>query len=66
MEIAPGGVVPLHDHSDRPALIMVNQGRIYEYSSKCPVPIQHKAGEISRESLGTLHWWKNEATTVVS
>ena len=31
MEIAPGGIVPLHDHSDRPALIMVNQGKIFEY-----------------------------------
>jgi hypothetical protein len=26
MEIQPGGVVPLHSHADRPALIMVNQG----------------------------------------
>jgi hypothetical protein len=28
MEIQPGGVVPLHSHADRPALIMVNQGQI--------------------------------------
>src|SRR5207244_13338937 len=34
MEIAAGGVVPLHDHSDRPALIMVNQGKIYEYRDR--------------------------------
>ena len=37
MEIAPGGVVPLHTHADRPALIMVNQGQIFEYSSQCTV-----------------------------
>src|SRR6266481_157830 len=37
MTIAPGGVVPLHDHSDRPALIMVNSGEIYENNSKCLV-----------------------------
>ena len=30
MEIQPGGVVPLHSHEDRPALIMVNQGQVYE------------------------------------
>lgn len=65
MEIQPGGVVPLHDHADRPALIMVNEGMIYENSSKCLVPIYHKAGDISREFLGTKHWWKNEGTTVV-
>jgi quercetin dioxygenase-like cupin family protein len=65
MEIAPGGVVPLHDHSDRPALIMVNQGKIFEYSSKCTVPILHRAGEIARESNGLKHWWKNEGNETV-
>ena len=66
MEIQPGGVVPLHSHADRPALIMVNAGEIYENSSKCLVPILHRAGDISREFLGTQHWWKNEGTTVVT
>lgn len=65
MEIQPGGVVPLHSHADRPALIMVNQGRIYEYSSKCTVPILHEAGEIARESNGLQHWWKNEGKQTV-
>ena len=48
-----------------PALIMVNQGQIFEYSSKCTVPISHKAGEIARESNGLMHWWKNEGNVVV-
>jgi quercetin dioxygenase-like cupin family protein len=65
MTIAPGGIVPLHSHEDRPALIMVNSGEIYENSSKCLVPILHKAGEISREFLGTKHWWKNTGTQQV-
>ena len=65
MEIQPGGVVPLHSHADRPALIMVNQGQIFEHSSKCLVPISHKAGEIARESNGLSHWWKNEGNVVV-
>ena len=65
MTIAPGGIVPLHSHADRPALIMVNSGEIYEYSSKCAVPVLHKAGEISREFLGTMHWWKNTGTQSV-
>ncbi len=65
MEIQPGGVVPLHSHADRPALIMVNQGQIFENSSKCTVPILHKANEISREFLGVKHWWKNEGNVVV-
>ena len=65
MEIQPGGIVPLHSHADRPALIMVNQGQIFEYSSKCLVPISHKAGEIARESNGLMHWWKNAGSTTV-
>ena len=65
MEIQPGGIVPLHSHADRPALIMVNAGQIYENSSKCLVPILHKAGEISREFLGTQHWWKTEGSATV-
>ena len=65
MEIEPGGVVPLHTHADRPALIMVNQGQIYEYSSQCTVPILHNAGEIGRESNGLKHWWKNEGNVTV-
>ena len=66
MTIAPGGVVPLHSHEDRPALIMVNSGEIYEYSSKCTVPILHKAGETARESMGTKHWWKNTGSVPVN
>jgi quercetin dioxygenase-like cupin family protein len=65
MEIQPGGIVPLHSHADRPALIMVNQGQIFEYSSQCTVPILHKAGDIARESNGLQHWWKNEGSVVV-
>ena len=65
MTIAPGGVVPLHSHEDRPALIMVNSGEIYEYSSKCAAPILHKAGDIAREFLGTRHWWKNVGSVPV-
>ena len=65
MEIAPGGIVPLHDHADRPALIMVVEGEIYENSSKCLTPILHKPGEVSREFLGVMHWWKNSGTKTV-
>jgi quercetin dioxygenase-like cupin family protein len=65
MVILPGGVVPLHSHEDRPALIMVTKGEIFENSSKCAVPILHKAGDVAREFLGTQHWWKNSGTAAV-
>ena len=59
LEIEPGGIVPLHDHADRPALIYIIEGSIMEYSSNCMVPIQHNAGEIAMESVGLVHWWQN-------
>jgi hypothetical protein len=40
--IQPGGVVPYHSHADRPALIYIVQGEIFENTSDCAVPILHK------------------------
>jgi quercetin dioxygenase-like cupin family protein len=57
--IAPGGVVPWHSHADRPALIYIIEGEIVEYASNCSVPIVHKAGDVTAETQGTSHWWKN-------
>jgi quercetin dioxygenase-like cupin family protein len=57
--VQPGGIVPLHSHKDRPALIYTISGSITEYSSACAAPIQHKAGDISREADGLSHYWVN-------
>ena len=57
--VQPGGIVPLHSHKDRPALIYTVSGSITEHSSTCTVPIVHKAGDISREADGLSHYWIN-------
>lgn len=57
--VQPGGIVPLHSHKDRPALIYTVSGSITEYSSACGAPILHKAGDISREADGLSHYWIN-------
>jgi quercetin dioxygenase-like cupin family protein len=62
--IQPGGVVPWHNHGDRPALIYIVQGQITEYASDCAVPIVHKAGDWSRDA-DLSHWWKNFGKTPV-
>lgn len=62
--IQPGGIVPLHSHVDRPALIMTASGTMTEYRSSCLVPIVHHAGDIAHESGGISHWWKNTGKTV--
>lgn len=57
--VQPGGVVPWHSHTDRPALIMTVSGQITEFNSTCAVGIVHKAGDVAREVKGVSHWWKN-------
>jgi quercetin dioxygenase-like cupin family protein len=59
LEVQPGGIVPWHSHADRPALIYIVSGDIYENASNCAVPILHKAGEVARETHATAHWWQN-------
>ena len=63
--IQPGGIVPWHSHAERPALIYVVSGTILEYASHCTVAIVHKAGEVSKEPVGTSHWWKNTGNVPV-
>jgi quercetin dioxygenase-like cupin family protein len=65
LEIKPGGIVPWHSHGDRPALIYIVRGEIYEYASNCAVPILHKAGEVAAETSATAHWWKNTGSETV-
>lgn len=57
--VQPGGVVPIHSHTDRPALIVVVSGSITEHRSDRAAPVEHKAGDISREADGISHYWIN-------
>jgi quercetin dioxygenase-like cupin family protein len=58
LTVQPGGIVPWHDHADRPAIIYIVEGEITEYASDCAVPILHKAGDVARDA-DLKHWWKN-------
>lgn len=57
--VRPGGIVPWHSHTDRPALIMTVRGTISEYRSTCAVPIVHRSGDVVEEVKGVSHYWKN-------
>jgi len=66
LTIAPGGIVPWHEHSERPASIYILSGTIEEYRANCAVPIVHMAGEVATEfGAGFAHWWKNTGTEPV-
>lgn len=61
--LQPGGIVPMHSHADRPALIITVSGEVTEYRSTCKAPVVHHAGEVSEEKGGLTHWWKNTGKT---
>lgn len=63
--IQPGGVVPWHSHGDRPAIIVVTKGTIVEYASNCSESIVHGPGDVTNETHGTAHWWRNETKAPV-
>jgi quercetin dioxygenase-like cupin family protein len=58
--VAPRGIVPTHQHDDRPSIVYVVSGEIWEHSAFCAVPIRHRAGEWTPEfGPGHAHWWEN-------
>ena len=57
--IQPGGVVPWHDHANRPANIYVVSGQITEYRSSCAVGVTHREGDVVAEQGEVSHWWRN-------
>ncbi|OYX99156.1 MAG: hypothetical protein B7Y80_11600 [Hyphomicrobium sp. 32-62-53] len=62
LTVAKDGIVPTHDHDDRPSIVLVQSGELIEHSAFCSVPILHKAGESTPEfGKGHKHWWENKS-----
>lgn len=61
LDIAPGGVIPLHEHSTRQALSLILEGEMMEYRSDCAVALRYRVGEIVQEGAGVSHYWRNES-----
>src|SRR5262249_8426139 len=59
LTIQPGGIVPWHQHADRPAIAYLLEGEITEYASNCAVPVEHKPGDVIVETPNLSHSWKN-------
>lgn len=66
LEVAPGGIVPMHSHAERPAHIYVVKGEITEHRSTCSTPILHKAGDVAAEGGDLSHWWRNDSRRPVT
>lgn len=54
------GIVPIHSHADRPAIVFTLTGEIYEYRSDEDERLMHSAGGLSLEEGSVTHWWLNE------
>lgn len=54
------GIVPIHSHADRPAIVFTLTGEIYEYRSDAEGRLRHSAGGLSLEEGDITHWWLNE------
>ncbi|MEO3471195.1 hypothetical protein AAFN86_04945 [Roseomonas sp. CAU 1739] len=66
LTVAVGGIVPYHEHDDRPSIVYIVSGEIEENSRLCAVPILHRAGEWTPEfGEGHAHWWRNVGTVPV-
>jgi quercetin dioxygenase-like cupin family protein len=66
LTVAVGGIVPYHEHDDRPSIVYIISGEIEEHSALCAVPILHRPGEWTPEfGAGHAHWWRNVGTVPV-
>lgn len=61
--VAPGGVVAVHQHEQRPGVAYILEGEMTEFRGDPPVPTVHRAGSAAFERTGVTHWWENRGTT---
>ncbi|MDF1794088.1 MAG: cupin domain-containing protein [Thalassobaculaceae bacterium] len=61
----PGGALPLHSHTDRPAIVYVLEGRVREHYPADKAPIVYGAGDVRTEQAGVDHWIENIGDTPV-
>ena len=59
------GIVPIHDHANRPAVFTVLSGQIYEYTSTAEERVLHDTGGLALEEGELAHWWLNESEETV-
>jgi quercetin dioxygenase-like cupin family protein len=56
--VAPGGVIAVHSHKDRPAVEYIVKGTIVE--NRNGTSIEHHAGEVVVGSVDVSHGWENK------
>jgi quercetin dioxygenase-like cupin family protein len=59
--IAPGGVVAVHQHDQRPGVAYILEGEMTEFRGEKGEPVVHQAGSMALEWSGVTHWWENRS-----
>ncbi len=65
IDVLPGGVVAVHQHTERPGVAYVVSGQATEHRAGADGPVVKHAGDTAFEQDGTVHWWINEGDTTV-
>jgi quercetin dioxygenase-like cupin family protein len=60
LDVFPGGVIGVHDHSNRPAILFVLRGSMTIYDNKSDSPTVVTEGESVRE-FGVMHYALNNS-----
>lgn len=61
LTIAPGGVVAVHEHNQRPGVAYILEGELFEHRSDRDEPERRQQGDTAFEYTGLLHWWENRS-----
>lgn len=64
LTFAPGTVVPLHSHENRPETAEMKVGQVRVYESNCKVPYTMAQGEVFQSGKGDSHWVINESDSI--
>jgi quercetin dioxygenase-like cupin family protein len=62
--LAPGGILPVHNHRDRPTVEFVLSGTPTEFRGDTQRIVREGESVVSDQN--TTHWWRNDGTTTVT
>lgn len=60
VDVAPGGIVPIHSHVNRPSMYLITSGEIIVHQTGIAEPVLLKAGDAHMAAQGAAHWWENK------
>lgn len=63
--IAPGGIIAVHRHEQRPGVAFILEGEIVEHRNDADGPILRRVGDAAFETTGVIHWWENTSDAQV-